>query len=127
MTYETNRDWTSDLNTKITRSSLLPPRLKQMPDEEFLNSFRKRYDTSMHFVMVDKGCVLRESFTGKGVVCFCKDEMCLAQPPFACEALLQQKLAQAQNKPEEDITFTCEIGRAGFHNISQLHWLGSVR
>lgn len=76
--------------------------------------------------IIDNGCVLVESFTGKGVVCFARMK-CAWLNHLACEALLQQKLAQAQNKPEEDITLPCQIGRAGFHNISKLQWLGTMK
>ena len=39
---------------------------------------------------------------------------------LACEALLQQKLAQAQNKPEEDITLPFQIGRASMAGNNDL-------
>ena len=83
-----------------------------MPDEEFLNSFRKRYDTLMHFVMGGYifwwPLLTRDVFwwnpSWEKVWYVFARMKCAWLNHLACEALLQQKLAQAQNKPEEDMT-----------------------
>ena len=91
MQHETNGDWTSDLKTKITiRCSLVPPQaqadagwgvLEQLSEALWHFDALRYGGVYILVAIIDKGCVLVESFTGKGVVCFCKDEMCLAQPP----------------------------------------------